>query len=229
MGAKQKKSPKRERTRATPPASGAFNYWVNFVLYAVTGHLAQADALVAQHGGDVLRVSRWMMGQRPVAIGVLYRGVLIEPGKLDRGWLEHEEERRFLSYSEDKSVACWFADPASIISETVVEKYPASQGYLIKGRVPTSKVLWHHDWMQVEVPGAGVLPLAMAAALHPDIDEGQFIWNAATQREVITQPPGRKGAKLRVFSIESEGCPDSDELDARFAYPPYVASRWGDG
>lgn len=222
---KKRKPPAAKKASVRVPSGTAFNLWINFVLQAVTGRMAQGDAMMARHGDAIRSVARWLMDVRPVKVGVLYRGILVEPERLDRHWLEHEEQRKFLSWTQDRQVACWFADPKSIVSELVLQMYPGSRGYIASGKIEKKKVLWHHDWVEIPLPGLGVLNLAGAAAVHPEIDQGQFVWNLRTQREVISDAPERKESKMHVSPVEEGDCPDTEELDSRYAYPPYVAMR----
>jgi hypothetical protein len=189
--------------------------------------MAEADALMRDHGPGIRRMARWLMAERPVRIGALYRGLLIEPSQVDRHWLEHEPARTFTSWSEDKEVACWFADPQSIISDFVRFQRPNVRGYLSKGKGNRDRVLWHHDWVDIPVGGGRTLNLAVAAGMHPGIDHGQFLWNIQTQSEVIVDAPKRPGTKIAVEPIEKEKCGDIEELDARLTYPPFLAAQLG--
>jgi hypothetical protein len=223
---KKRKAKKRAKTSlpkpAREPSPDDFNVYITFVVYAVTGIMAQADVVMQRHAGAVRRVARWLMEKQPVTVGTLYRGVLIEPGRVKKGRLTHEQERRFVSWTEDRDVACWFAAPDSIVSELVIQMRPDSRPYLIEKKVPKDKVLWHHEWTQIPVPGIGPISLTGAAAIHPEIDHGQFDWNVGTQKEVITEAPAPTGQRFKLEPVGEDTCPETDELDARFAYPPYV-------
>jgi len=211
-----------------PPSGEDWNYYINFVLYAVVGRTGQADGLMRRHGAGVRRVAATMRELSPRATGTLYRGLLLEPpeakgGKCKREMKDGEPVRTFESYSETEDVACWFADPNSIISSDVLKRRPGVKGYLAKtkGAGQEERLLWRYDWENVPLPGGRLLPLVAAAAAHPEIDEGQFHWNMKTQAEVVLEPAASRTIKLSPLS--GANCPDSDELDATYAYPPFLA------
>ena len=173
-------------------------------------------------------MAKWLMHRQPVRVGVLYRGVLVEPHQLDRHWLPHDEKLKFVSYSQELEVACWYADPASIISGDVVARRPAVRGYIIAGKGNRDRLLWHHDWLAVDLPDGGQrLSLPGAAEVHPEIDAAQFTWNARTQSEVIEAAPSRADAKFHVEPVADRDCPDVEDLDARYTFPPFLTERYG--
>lgn len=214
-----------KRQSSRPPSHDAIMLWSNFVLFAVVGMTAAADQIMVKHRALILEMAAWMHKQRPVALGELYRGVIINPEILRDGELAPDPRVQFVSWSEEQSVACWFADVGSIISECVREKYPRARGYIASETPSATDVLWHHDWMDIPVSaGTGNLNLAIFAARHPNVDEGQFLWNVETQSEVITLPP--RGT-IKVVSKDELECDETDELDSRYTYPLYLAQRLG--
>lgn len=220
----RKKGKPREPTTAPEPRPDDVNAYITFVLYAVTGHMARADGLMGRYGRGIRRVATWMRSRQPVGARTVYRGLLLDPNVLDGGKLTHEAERTFVSWTEDKDVACWFAAQDSIISELVVHMKPWVVSYLIASEIDPDRVLWHHSWRRVYLPGFGGVNLVGAATIHPEIDPGQFAWNMNTQKEVITEAPRPAETRLEPKRIEPGQCPETGALDARFAYPPYVAS-----
>lgn len=215
-------SAKRQGTR--PPSHDAVMLWSNFVLFAVVGMTSAADQIMEKHRALVLEMATWMQRQRPVAKRELYRGVLVEPEVLIGGQLAADPRVQFLSWTEELQVACWFADRDSIISECVREKKPRVRGYIATDTPRSADVLWHHEWMDIPVSaGPGNLNLAIFAAHHPHVDDGQFLWNVETQREVITLPPA--AGMIKVVPRDELDCDETDELDARFTYPLYLAQR----
>ncbi len=227
---KKKKKGKKRKAKAevAVPTGHDVNHWVNFVLYAVVGRMGDADGLMRLHGDGIRCMAKWMMAEQNVQVGVLYRGILVEPSKVDRHWLPHDPRLRFTSWSQEKEIACWFADPHSIISDFVRQRRPNVRGYLSSGKGEKKNVLWHHDWVDIPIPGDGrTLSLMVAAAMHPHIDQGQFLWNVQTQSEVIMDAPKREGTKIHVDPIEKADCGDVEELDARFTYPPFLTTQFG--
>jgi hypothetical protein len=211
------------------PAPEDWNYYINFVLYAVLGRMGEADGLMRQYGNEIRGCAEVMRATQPVSLSKLYRGLLLEPQEVRDGSVRcefdesGEPSRTFLSFSENEDVACWFARPDSIMSGFVRQQRPAVQGYLttLHGSRYQRRLIWHHSWQAVPLPGrSSDLPLFAAARAHPHIDEGQFIWNMQTQSEVLLE--ASKTALISVKPIGDEDCPDTDELDARFTYPPFL-------
>lgn len=183
------------------------NVYINFVLYAVTGRMAEADDLMEKHGRLVRSVARYLAEKRSAPRAPLYRGVLVD----DEQPLERDDRRRFMSWSEDRDVACWFASRESVISGYVVECRPLVRGVVLELAIP-QRVLFHHSWADASWAGM--------AAMHPHIGvEGarQFSWSLLTQREVITD----KVALPAPTPLEQIPHPPILELDRRLA-PPWI-------
>lgn len=237
MGKAKKKSKTKGRRRqkktaprkSVPmPSDDDLNHWLNFVLYAVVGRMNEADQLMRSYGPGIERTAKWMMQQRPVRLPPLWRGVLLEPGEVVGGhWMVHQPERTFISYSEDRDVACWFADPRSVISRFVAARRPGVRGYVSGGKIDRDKVLWHHQWREVPLPGLPPINLLRAGAMHPDIDPHQLAWNIQTQSEVIVSAPKRRETKFHVDPVSKIECGEIEELDARYTYPPFLHERYG--
>ena len=58
-----------------------FNSWISFVLYAVTGQMAQADAVMKQHGPGVRRHAKRQRKLVPIKEKPLFRGILLDNGR----------------------------------------------------------------------------------------------------------------------------------------------------
>lgn len=187
------------------------NIYINFVLYAVLGKLGEADGLMIRHGEAVHRVAEYLAARKPIPSIALYRGMLIEPDTDVRA----EPQYTFVSWSEDRDVACWFAARTSYISAPLVEHYPRACGVML--HLPAERkrrVLFHHSWAS---------GWAGFAALHPHMGvEGarQIEWSLRTQREVITAPLVESPTVVR---IEEVAHPPVHELDRRLT-PPWISS-----
>lgn len=182
------------------------NIYINFSLYAVLGRLAEADDLIGKHAGAIHRVADYMQRIEPIARCPLYRGMLVE------GEVKADPQYKFISWSEDRDVAMWFASRGTVISEYVLEHRPAVRGVVLELPKSSGKVLVHHKWM------AGWARMAME---HPHMGlEGarQIEWSLKTQREVITAPLERLPYAT---PIETFKPPPAAELDRRFA-PPWM-------
>src|SRR5207244_11350511 len=148
--------------------------------------------------------------QLPTAPTPLYRGILLDPAQPFRP----DPKLTFLSWSEDRDVALWFACPRSVVSEPIMRQNPKLRGHVAEIAAPRSRVLFHYSWASV-LDG-----LACFALVHPLMGaEGkrQIEWSLRTQREVITEPIG---------DLRPERVPDLDSaaleaLERRLS-PPWI-------
>jgi hypothetical protein len=181
-----------------------FNRYVNFVLYAVLGRMAEADGMMRRYSASIERVAARFAERFPVAPAPIYRGMLLDPSEP----LQLDPRLTFLSWSEDRDVACWFASPDSVISAPLTMCKPTLRGALLTLPEP-HRVLFHHTW------GRGWARLALA---HPHMGcDGarQIAWSLRTQREVITAPFELPAAEWDPAS------PPVAELDRRLT-PPWM-------
>lgn len=189
--------------------------YINFTIHAIFGKLREADAIMRFGGEAVRQVATDLAAELPVAPMPIYRGVLLNPGET----FAADPVPTFLSWSEDRDVALWFACPRSVVSEPIMQMKPQLRGYVIELPHVQSRVLFHYSW-------AGMLGgLARFALLHPLMgEEGgrQIRWSLQTQREIITEP---------VNDLRPERVPDldGDALEAleRRLSPPWVIAEEG--
>jgi len=155
--------------------------YLNFALHAILGRLGEADALMSIAGDEIRAVADWLAAQHPIAPETLHRGLLLDPDKT----FTADPKLTFVSWSEDRDVAVWFACPRSAVSEPLAATNPKLRGHLVDLPAPQSRVLFHHEWTR------GLGGLAALALAHPLMGaEGrrQIEWSLRTQREVITAP-----------------------------------------
>jgi len=197
-----------------------YSYWIAFAVHAVVGMMSEADSVMESYGPEVRRVARVLRKRKPVRARRLYRGVLLEPEELSDGVLHQNEELRFVSFSEDRNVACWFADPASIMSGYVAQIRPRARGYVMAYSPRANDVLFHHSWRRIRIPTVGEVDIACQARRYPRIAPivDQLEWALETQKEVIVKPL-RRGEP--VVAHELSGCPPTDELDAAYTMPRF--------
>jgi hypothetical protein len=226
-----------------PPSTNAWSLYINFVVQAVVGNTRMADAMMRQRGAEVREVAKWLRTGAPYS-GVpeeitagptnrlrderppLWRGLVLPPQEAallrTRGGLGFrippDPRVTFVSWTEDRDVACWFADPDSVISGAIAEQHSGSIGLVARLRsYNVNDILWMHEWVEIPVPdGSGrTFDLRQAAAMMPDVPDDQFAWNVATQSEVILD-----GARARALDAEEvEDCPSTEELDRRLIVP----------
>ena len=158
--------------------------YLNFVIHAVLGRLREADALMSMAGDEIRFVASRLAAQQRAEAKPLYRGMLLDP---DRPYAA-DPKLTFVSWSEDRDVALWFACPRSAVSEPLAATNPKLRGYVAELRAPPADVLFHHAWTDTL---GGVQVLAEMAVAHPLMrEEGsrQIAWSLRTQKEVITAP-----------------------------------------
>ena len=192
--------------------------YLNFALHAILGRLREADALMGLAGDEIRAVADRLATQHPIAPTPLYRGMLLDPDKT----FAADPKLTFLSWSEDRDVALWFACPRSVVSEPLAATNPRLRGYLVDLHAPQSRVLFHHQaWA---LGGLAELALVLARA-HPLMgEEGrrQIEWSLRTQREVITEPvEGLRPSRTADLDTEALAV-----LERRFS-PPWIVEEEG--
>jgi hypothetical protein len=167
-----------------------------------------ADEMLRRYGHEILPVAlRATRGVRLPA--TLYRGILLEPNEVKSDKVERDPRLTFVSFSEDREVACWFADTRSIMSGYVKETRPHVDGYLIEYAPSQNQVLFSATGQ----PELCKL-LCTAAEMHPHIDASQLRWNVMTQKEVILkQAPSYV---VLPYKCDRE---ETQRLDAKFTHP----------
>jgi hypothetical protein len=209
-------------------AAQDFNAYVSWVVLAIMGRLQEADTLMVHHGAAVRRFAGTLRKHFRQPLKPLYRGLLLEPHEVQNGLVPAQQPgAESVSFSEDRDVACYFADPSSIMSEAVKAHRPGVEGYIAEYTPRRDEVLWHYKWNPLPFKGGRLFDVRMAARQHPATyhDPAQFDYVFDTQKEVILLPPPR-GTMLVVTPLE-DTCPDTDELDTRFT-PPHIKSQFGE-
>jgi hypothetical protein len=205
------------------PTQQAVNLYINWVIYAVTGGLAEADSLMRRNSYAIYSVARYLQSTRPIEIKTLHRGVLLDAKEAASGFLQRTSQVTFVSFSEDVDVACWFADAKSEVSGYVVEVRPDVKGYMVEYLPELTEVLAHHEWLKnFPVPGHGTINLGMFILQHPhpDLDAVQFAWNLGTQSEVIVVP---FDTPLKLTPHAKANCSTTAELNAKLLHPAFMA------
>lgn len=202
------------------PAPSSYNQYITWVLYAVLGRMAEADDVMNKHGSGIRAVARHLQKTRPPKVRMLYRGLLLEPEEVEEGVIGQDPRLTFVSFSESRDVACWFADPESVMSGFVREHRPDVEGWVMEHKPKLSDILFHHRWNPIALPNGKPFLLERAATMHPHIADqaDQFAWNLSTQQEVIIKPL-RKGADVIAHSIAE--CPPTEDLDDQLTPPMF--------
>jgi hypothetical protein len=188
------------------------DFYLNFALHAILGRLGEADALMRLAGNQIRSVADHIRARSPIDPAPIYRGMLLDPDVP----FAADPELTFLSWSEDRDVAAWFACPRSVISEPLAATNPTFRGYLAELPAPRSRVLIHHSW----TPALGGLArLALAHPLMGTEAARQIAWSLRTQREVITEPV----AELRPTPADDLDASALKTLERRLA-PPWLVT-----
>lgn len=157
--------------------------YANFVLHAIYGRMGEADTIMQRAGDSVRHVADQLRAEHPIEPKALYRGMLLDPD----AQLRVDPRYTFLSWSEDRDVARWFAWPNSVISQPLAASNAKLRGYVLTLEQPRSRVLFHYSWIR----RAFRMPFERLALFHPFMGaEGcrQIGWSLRTQSEVITEP-----------------------------------------
>jgi hypothetical protein len=189
--------------------------YVNFALHAVFGKLAAADMIMRFAGDAIRRVADEIAAECPIDPVPIHRGMLLDPAQPFRA----DPKLTFLSWSEDRDVALWFACPRSVVSEPLMQQTPNLRGYVADLPAPRSRVLFHHSW------ASALGGLACFALVHPRMGaEGkrQIEWSLRTQREIITEPVDDL-APQPVADLDSAAL---EALERRLS-PPWVIAEEG--
>jgi hypothetical protein len=191
------------------------NLYVNFVMYAIYGKLDEADALMRIAQDPIRHVADRLAELHPIELSPLHRGMLLEPGRL----FTLDPKLMFLSWSEDRDVARWFACPRSVVSEPLARQNPKLRGHVIEITAPRSRVLFHHTWASLF---GGLAPLALAHPLMGVEGRRQIAWSLRTQREVITEP----ACDLQPEPVADLDAGALEALERRLS-PPWVIAEEG--
>jgi hypothetical protein len=196
-----------------------YNLYVNWVLYAVLGRLQEADALMTRFAKPIRSMAKKLRKRNGVPRRAVYRGMLLSPHEVppDRQ-VPADPDYTFVSFSEDKDVACWFAARDSTISGFVKMLRPDVQGWVAEAWPDKKRVLFHWSWApEFPAPGGRTVPLWRFAERNPDMIPAQVAWAMQTQREVILAQDRKP---LKVTPYAEAGCPPTPELDRRLTFRP---------
>lgn len=195
-----------------------FNIYLSWLVPAIMGRLQEADAMMSRYGTEIHRFAAMLQKQYRQPLRTLYRGVLLEPSEVIRGYVFPQAGVGSVSFSESRDVACYFGLPDTIMSGFVKSQRPKVEGYLAEHMPLRSEILWHYKWNPLRVKGR-VFDVRSGARQHPLTahDPAQFDFVFNTQQEVILKP---SAAPLPVTPV-ADTCPDAADLDRRFT-PPHL-------
>lgn len=210
----------------SPLTERDLSIYVTFVAGLVIGRLSQSDAIMNQEGQVVEKVARYLRSRAMPSRKTLYRGWLLDPRSMGNVTTPEGRATRvlhggspnqgtFLSFSERRDVACFFADPDSEMSSVIMARKPELRGYLMTYKNPDpSLVLWTHEWRMMPV-GDRKISLVGVVAQSSTRDAAVVDRNLREQYEVVTKLLPRS-AKATMVPLDETDCPPSRELDRLF-------------
>jgi len=193
------------------------NLYINFALHAVLGKLGEADTIMRFAGKAIRRVADDLGAecnrQLPTKPAPLFRGMLLDPN----GPFRVDPDLTFLSWSEDRDVALWFACPRSVVSAPIIARKPNLRGHVAQINTPRRGVLFHHLWADAL---GGLARFALVHPLMGEEGQRQIEWSLRTQREVITEPV----VDLRPERVEDLDGGALEALERRLS-PPWIVAE----
>jgi hypothetical protein len=130
--------------------------------------------------------------------------------------LKYPHAGKFISFSTDKDVACFFADPKTQMSMVISAHRPRAEGYLLTLKNPDmSRVLWTYEWAKMPIGEARIdfVSVILRSSLA---DRAPVIHrNLGEQCEVIMKLL-RPTDEMKLVPLEETECPPARELDRRF-------------
>jgi len=194
-----------------------FNLYLSFALAAVSGRMGPADELMRQHRRSVYRVAERLHQILPIKrMPILYRGILIEPTAVMT--VQDLPHQTFVSFSEDRDIACLFADRDSAMALMIRLMHSNYRGALIDGYTPesTDEILFHWQWgLGIPLADGRVVTLNRMRLQHPDpaLRAMDFDRALKEQKEVMLKPSKES---YDIIWHKDAGCPATHLLDQRF-------------
>jgi hypothetical protein len=161
--------------------------YIEFVWEAIFGtNPDRLNSFYLKNKNAILNSASLMRDKFPIENTIYYRGVILNPNKILGRSLEPVSDVHFISFTEDRKVAEYFADKNSEVSRDMARNIPNATGYLIEHQAELSEILFHHSW----TPHLG---LHTQALLHSrSLAFGRDAVNLIeSQKEVILEQRGK--------------------------------------
>jgi hypothetical protein len=195
-----------KKTHAPVIWGSEVNAYINFVLYIISGHVDSANALMRDYRQDILRTAARLQKLRPVAIKQIYHGYLMQGHPDD---IVHNSE--FVSFTENKNIACWFADPHSAVN--LSKRSPYAKGWVVTHTPKPEDILFHWSW-GLRFPWENKeLGLAAFARRHPVFATEDFNKIFKNLKEVTLLP---LNMDFQAVEYEKAGCPPTPDVHKSF-------------
>lgn len=161
--------------------------YLEFVWESIFGTSpTRAHSLYLKNKNQILSSASLMREKFPIKNNIFYRGVILNPKKIPGKSLEPISDINFISFTEDRKVAEYFADKTSEVSRELARNIPNAAGYLIEYQAELSEILFHHSW----TPHLGLHTQALlhSRSLSFGMDAVSLI---QSQQEVILEQRGK--------------------------------------
>lgn len=197
------------------------NLYINFVIMAVLGKMAEADAIYEDHSVEIRRVAARLRAQYQLKVPeVLYRGILVK--KLPKGEYLPPHPRNevpWISTTEEYGVACYFADADSSVSPPEEMNFDLGKvGVIAEIPGEVDRVLWCHRIRMIPLSDGTVLDLlALAQDALSQEHFMQFFHNATKQKEYILI--NRQDQPVKWHAYSGSPCPPLAELESKYGWP----------
>jgi len=128
------------------------NTYVNFVCNAYANRYPNVVDKFLSNNKDKIKEVLDSFGvlKRDFPVKRLYRGVLVDPDSLEsrdgRSFLKPLDKIQYLSFTEDREIAEYFADTGSDMSGMVMSLHPNYKGYIITHVPSVDEILIHWRW-----------------------------------------------------------------------------------
>jgi hypothetical protein len=200
------------------PSEDDVYYYVAFVQYFILGRMNVADSLYQQKNVHIERVAGYLQQRHPPKQKPLYRGWIVEPEKVVGNKIRVDHQIP-MSFTHDRGVACFFADPKTMISDFLMTMRPRARGYVMKlTGWNASQVLWTYEWQGKIPSGFRAITTSLTTMSVQGIkysDHQTIESNLKTQKEVILKPLP-ENAKTTLTPLAQADCPSTSDLDRRY-------------
>jgi len=195
----------------------------SFVVIAVLGKMAEADAIMQQPPlrRSVIRVAEALQKSIATPLNLLYRGLLLPPSITGPPISTNYLTFTYVSFSEDKDVGCWFARPDAYISGPHMQNAPGDSGWVATYTAKLSEILFHWSWqdsLNQSSPNLYEVIQSIAAQNNEDPADWvrQLYFNLKHQQEVMLRP----GADVTITPVDQANCPPAHVLDKKLRPRP---------
>jgi hypothetical protein len=119
-------------------------HYFKFVLSALAGK--NADSYFRDYEVEIREFAKALQTVLKPEACDIYRGILLDPLDCTDGLLKPLDHKTFLSFSERKEVAEYFADVYDPMSPSMKKQNPNYRGYVIAHRAQPEEILFHWKW-----------------------------------------------------------------------------------